>query len=105
MGVLTDLGTQRWLAEALETAAVVLEAEHNTERAAAILCAADQLHDAAQVQIIAEQVRHARDRLAGALGAKRFALHETRGRELSSEAAVALALAGLAACGPDVDHV
>jgi predicted ATPase len=101
LGVLTDLGTQRWLAEALETAAVVLEAEQDTERAAAILRAADQLHDAAQVQIIAEQVRHARDRLAGALGAKRFALQETRGRELSSKAAVTLALDGLAAlhCG------
>ncbi|MDQ3826177.1 MAG: hypothetical protein M3319_03700 [Actinomycetota bacterium] len=49
LGVLTDLGTQRWLAEALETAAVVLEATQDAERASAILGAADQLRDAAQV--------------------------------------------------------
>jgi uncharacterized membrane protein YccC len=92
------------IAEALETAAVVLEAEQDAERASTILGAADQLRDAAQVQIIAEQVQHARDRLSGALDAQRFALHETRGRKLSSKAAVALALDGLAACGTEVDH-
>jgi non-specific serine/threonine protein kinase len=104
LGVLTDLGTQRWLAEALETAAVVLETEQDAERASTILGAADHLRDAAQVQIIAEQVQHARNRLAGALGGERFALHETRGHELSSKAAVALALAGLEACRPDTDQ-
>ncbi|MGH3764175.1 MAG: ATP-binding protein [Pseudonocardiaceae bacterium] len=104
LGVLTDLGTQRWLAEALETAALVLEAKQDVERASAILGAADQLHDAAQVQVIAEKVQHARDRLADALGAQRFALLETRGRELPPEAAVTLALAGLAACGAGSDR-
>jgi predicted ATPase/class 3 adenylate cyclase len=102
LGVLTDLGTQRWLAEALETAALVLEAEQDAERASTILGAADELHDAAKLQIIAEQVRHTRGRLANTLGAKRFALHEARGRELSGKAAVTLALAGLAACAPGI---
>src|SRR5437660_410639 len=50
LGVLTDLGTQRWLAEALETAALVLDAKQDAERASTILGAADQLRDAAQVQ-------------------------------------------------------
>ena len=82
----------------------MLEAEQDAERASTILGAADELHDAAKLQIIAEQVRHTRGRLASALGAQRFALHETRGRELSGKAAVTLALAGLAACAPDIDH-
>ncbi|HKS53454.1 MAG TPA: tetratricopeptide repeat protein [Pseudonocardiaceae bacterium] len=104
LGVLTDLGTQRWLAEALETAALVLEAEQDAEGASTILGVADQLHDAAKLQIIAEQVQHARGRLTNALGAQHFALHQARGRELSPKAAVTLALAGLAACAPDIDH-
>jgi hypothetical protein len=47
-------------------------------------------------------VQHARDRLADALGANRFAVHEACGRELSPKAAVTLALAGLEACVPDL---
>jgi predicted ATPase/class 3 adenylate cyclase len=103
LGLLADLGTQRWVADALETAVLVLETE-DMERAAAILGASDRLRDAAEVRVITEEVRHARDRLADALGAERFTLHEARGRTLSSEAAITLALAGLFAYGPDVGH-
>ncbi|HEX5347939.1 MAG TPA: BTAD domain-containing putative transcriptional regulator [Pseudonocardiaceae bacterium] len=101
LGLLADQGTRRWVADALETAALILEID-DAERASAILGAADRLREAIEVRTIAEEVRHARDRLAGALGAERFALHEARGRTLSHEAAVTLTLAGLAARGYDV---
>ena len=104
LGVLADLGTQRWAADALETAALVLETEEDPERASAILGASDRLRDATEVRVITEEVRHVHDRLVGALGAERFALHEARGRALSREAAITLALAGLVACGHDLDH-
>ena len=105
LGVVADLGGQRWVADALETAALVLEAEQDTGRAAAILGASDQLRKAAGeasggVRVIAEEVRHSRDRLASALGPERFSQHELRGRALSREAAITLALAGLTARGP-----
>ncbi|MCA1706749.1 MAG: tetratricopeptide repeat protein, partial [Actinobacteria bacterium] len=109
LGIFADLGTQRWMADALETAALVLKAEDNAEQASAILGASDRLRQAAGeprggVRVIAEEVRHAWDRLSGALGAERFALHEARGRALSREAAMKLALAGLTARGHGVDH-
>ncbi len=99
LGVLADLGAQRWVADALETAALVLEAE-DAEPAVAILGASDRLRETAGearggVRVIAGQVRHAGDRLAGALGAERFAQHEARGQALSREAAITLTLAGL----------
>jgi predicted ATPase/DNA-binding SARP family transcriptional activator len=105
LGVVADLGGRRWVADALETAALVLEAEQDTGRAAAILGASDQLRKAAGeasggVRVIAEEVRHSRDRLASALGPERFSQHELRGRALSREAAITLALAGLTARGP-----
>ncbi|MGH3843931.1 MAG: hypothetical protein ACRDS0_21160 [Pseudonocardiaceae bacterium] len=101
LGVLADLGTQRWVADALETAALVLETE-DRERASAILGASDRLRDAAEVRVITEEVRHARDRLVAALGAECFALHEARGRAFSREAAITLALVALATSGHDV---
>jgi hypothetical protein len=69
-----------------------------------ILGASDRLREAIEVRVITEEVRHARDRLADALGAERFTLHEARGRTLSHEAAITLTLAGLAARGYDGDH-
>ncbi|MGH3527199.1 MAG: AfsR/SARP family transcriptional regulator [Pseudonocardiaceae bacterium] len=103
LGLLADLGTRRWVADALETAALILEID-DTERASAILGASDRLREAIEVRVITEEVRHARDRLADALGAERFALHEARGRLLSHDAAITLTIAGLAARGYDVDH-
>jgi hypothetical protein len=99
LAVLADMGTQRWLADALETAALVL-AERDPDRAAAVLGASDRLREAAGeprggVRVIAEQVRQARDRLITAVGAERFARHKNRSRELSLKEAVTLALAGL----------
>ena len=105
LGLLADQGTRRWVADALETAALILEIDDDTERASAILGAADRLREAIEVRVLTEEVRHARDRLASALGAERFALHEARGRLLSHEAAITLTLAGLAARGYDVDHL
>jgi hypothetical protein len=76
-------------------------AERDPDRAAAILATSDRLREAAGearggVRVIAEQVRHAHDRLIKAVGAERFALHETQGRDLSGDAAIALARTGLA---------
>jgi hypothetical protein len=105
LSLLADLGTRRWVADALETAALVLEIDDDTERASVILGASDRLREAIEVRVITEEVRHARDRLADALGAERFALHEARGRLLSHEAAITLTIAGLAASGYDVDHL
>ena len=104
LNLLADQGTRRWVADALETTALILEIDDDVERASAVLGAADRLREAIDVRVITEEVRQARDRLADALGAERFALHEARGRTLSPEAAIALALAGLAARGRDVDH-
>ncbi len=102
LGLLADQGTRRWVADALETAALILEIDDlgigdDAERASVILGAADRLREAIEVRVITEEVRHARARLSDALGAERFALHESRGRTLSPEAAIALALARLAA--------
>jgi hypothetical protein len=99
LAVLADMGTQRWLADALETAALVL-AERDPDRAAAILGASDRLREAAGeprggVRVITEQVRQARDRLITAVGTERFARHENRSQQLSLKEAVTLALAGL----------
>jgi predicted ATPase/DNA-binding SARP family transcriptional activator len=99
LGLLADQGTRRWVADALEIAALILEIDDDAERASAILGAADRLREAIEVRVITDEVRHASDRLADALGAERFALHEARGRTLSREAAIALALAGLAGRG------
>jgi tetratricopeptide (TPR) repeat protein len=109
LGVLADLGTQHWLADALETTVLVLEAEQDVDRASTILGVSDRIREVAGeprggVRVIAEQVRCAGERLIAALGAERFTLHETRGRALSRDAAVTLALADLVACGPDIDH-
>jgi non-specific serine/threonine protein kinase len=106
LDILANLGTQRWVADALETAALVLEAEDNGEQVSTILGASDRLRESAGearggVRVIAEEVRHARNRMISTLGAERFALHEARGRALPREAAIALALAGLTARGHD----
>lgn len=106
LSLITDLGTQRWLADALETTALVLETEQDREQAATILGASDRLREATGearggVRIIAEQVRHLRDWMIRVLGTERFALHETRGRELSCNAVVALALDSLTTCEPN----
>jgi hypothetical protein len=92
-----------------ETAALVLEAEDNPEQASVILGASDRLRESAGearggLRVIAEEVRHARNRLAAALGAERFALHEARGRALPREAAITFVLAGLTARGYDAGY-
>lgn len=104
LSLLADLGSRRWVADALETTALILQAEADAEQGSAILGASDRLREAAGearggVRVLAEQVRHARERLASALGAERFAQHEARGRALSREAAITVALAGLQARG------
>lgn len=104
LGLLADLGSRRWVADALEITALILQAGDDGEQASAILGASDRLREAAGearggVRVIAEEVRHARDRLASALDAERAAQHEARGRALSREAAITLALAALQARG------
>jgi tetratricopeptide (TPR) repeat protein len=106
LGVLADLGSQRWLADALETAALILEDNQDAERASRILGASNRLREAASetkggVRVIANKVRHTEERLIGALDAERFALNEASGQALTREAAITLALAGLASRGRD----
>ena len=108
LAVLADLGSQRWLADALETSAIVL-AERDPGRAAATLNASDRLREAATeprggLRVITEQVRQAHDRLITALGADRFAVHENQNRELALNERGTLVRAGLEACRPDTDH-
>jgi len=109
LGILTDLGTQRWTADALETAALVLETEDNAEQASVIFGASNRLRESAGearggVRVIAQEVRNARNRLASALAAERLAQHDARGRALPREAAITLALAELTARGHDIGH-
>ena len=107
LSLLADLGSRSWVADALETTALILQAEADAEQASAILGASDRLREAAGearggVRVIAEEVRHVRDRLAIAQGAECAAQHEARGRALSREAAITLALAALQARGHGV---
>jgi predicted ATPase/class 3 adenylate cyclase len=99
LAVLADLGTQRWLADALETAALVL-ADRDPDRAVAILGVSDRLREAAGeprggVRVLTDQVQQAHDRLITALDADRFARHDNQSRDLPVNEAAILAVAGL----------
>ncbi|HEY3241029.1 MAG TPA: hypothetical protein VGL92_15785 [Acidimicrobiia bacterium] len=100
LGLLADLAAQRWVADALELAALVSEGESRAEPASELLGAAEALREATGeggggVRVIAGAVLDARRRLAGALGGDRFAQHQARGRALSRERAIAEALVDL----------
>ena len=95
-----DLGTRRWLADALELAALVLEARGETGTAAEILGASAAVREAAGepfggVRSVAEEVQRGRDRLIAALGADAYAAHQARGRQRRPESAVGEALTRL----------
>jgi hypothetical protein len=99
-GVIADLGTRRFLADALESAAMVLERIDDGKVAAELLGAADGLRRAdgepsGPLRVSAPEVEQTRARLVAALGADRLSEHEARGRALSVEAAIAGAVNGL----------
>jgi tetratricopeptide (TPR) repeat protein len=97
-----DLGTRRWLADALELTALVLEWRAEPGAAVEILGASDALREGAGeagggVRAVAEAVERGRARLVVALGPDAFAAHAARGRRLRAEVAFAQSLARLEA--------
>jgi tetratricopeptide (TPR) repeat protein len=99
-GVIADLGTRRFLADALESAAMVVEGDDDGEVAAELLGAADGLRRAddepsGSLRVSAPEVEQTRARLEAALGTDRLSEHDARGRALSVEAAIARAVTGL----------
>jgi predicted ATPase/DNA-binding SARP family transcriptional activator len=98
--VVRDQPGFRWVADALEMAALVLESRDESAAATEALASADALRVAAGetgggVRVAGAEVQRARDRLPGLLGAERFAKHDARGRTRSPDAAIADALARL----------
>ncbi|MGI9030436.1 MAG: BTAD domain-containing putative transcriptional regulator [Ilumatobacteraceae bacterium] len=97
-----DLGTSRWAADALETAAIILERSRDTPAAAEALAAATALRDSAGEQrggmrAIAPEVERSRLRLLTDLGPERLATLDTCGRSRSVPAALDAARAALGA--------
>jgi predicted ATPase/DNA-binding SARP family transcriptional activator len=103
--LLRQLGTRRFAADALESAAVLFERRGLNPEAAAALGAADALRTASGTQgpgvrTLAVEVRQSRQRLDKALGARAFRAHESRGRASSPEEAMTEVLSTL----PSVVH-
>jgi hypothetical protein len=101
LGLLRDLQARRWMADALESAAVLATRARADEPAARLFGAAATLREAlgeslGGVRVVAEEVRHCRDGAERALGAERFGGHEGSGRSASTDTVIAEALAGLA---------
>ena len=94
-----DLGTRRWLTDALELAALVLEAQGEQHVAVQVLGASEALRELARepqggVRTTAQEVGRGRDRLAVA-PTNNFADHLALGRALTPTAAIAQALSAL----------
>ena len=95
-----DLGTSRWAADALETAAIILERRNDAAAATEALAAATALRAAAGephggMRVIAPEVERSRLRLLTDLGPERFATLDTCGRSRSVPAALDAARAAL----------
>jgi hypothetical protein len=111
LALVRDLRTRRWLADALELTALVLESRAEPAAAAEILGASEALREGAGqagggVRAVVEAVEDGRGRLVIALGPDGFADHAARGRRLRVEVAIARSLVRLgAAPAPGVnDH-
>ncbi len=100
LGVLSDLGTQRWVADGLDLAALVLEHRGQGAPAAELVGVSATLRQAsgevfAHLPVVAAALVEARARLTGVLGPESFDEHERRGRTLPREAAIARTLSAL----------
>jgi predicted ATPase/DNA-binding SARP family transcriptional activator len=90
--LLLSMGTRRWLADALEMGALVLEWQGDPAAAAEVLEAGACLRvssgeQGGGVRALATEVRAGRARLVTALGPATCAEHQARGRDRSPEAA------------------
>jgi predicted ATPase len=99
--LLQDFGSRRWLADALEMAALVLD---SGEAAVEVLGASEALRTASGEscggsRTISAKIQRCRNRLIADLGPERFAGHNGRGRDLSPEVVVAETLTRLAGPG------
>jgi tetratricopeptide (TPR) repeat protein len=99
--LLQDQPGFRWVADALETAALVLEAREEPGAAAEAMAAADSLRVSlgeigAGVRVSAVEVEQARERLPARLGAELFETHDAQGRSRLRDGAIADALTRLA---------
>jgi predicted ATPase/DNA-binding SARP family transcriptional activator len=98
--LLQDQPGFRWVADALETAALVLEARDEPGAAAEALASAAALRVSLGetgdgVRVSAAEVERSRERLVGRLGAELFAEHDARGRTQPPDGAIAEARARL----------
>jgi tetratricopeptide (TPR) repeat protein len=94
LALLQDQASPRWVADSLEMAGLVLEAQGDPESAAAVLHAADTLRAASGenqggTRVLAQEVQRGRDRLLG----------DQRRPALAADAGIARALDGLARAG------
>jgi tetratricopeptide (TPR) repeat protein len=106
LGVIADLGTRRYLADALELSAVVMgdEGPGGPEATFELLAAARALRDHAaepstSLLVSTPEIRRIRARLTADLPTDRLASLETDGRGLAVEAMIGRALTGLRATG------
>jgi tetratricopeptide (TPR) repeat protein len=102
LGVLADLGTRRYLADALELSAVVMgdDGREGPEATVELLAAARALRDDAgepstSLLVSTPEVGRIRARVTAELPTDRLASSETGGRALSVEAMIGRALTGL----------
>jgi tetratricopeptide (TPR) repeat protein len=98
--LLRDIQARRWMADALEIAAVVAFEDHAGEPSARLFGAATALRDAlgetlGGVRVVAPEVRRCRAGAEALLGPQRFAEQVAYGRSASTDTAIAEALAGL----------
>jgi predicted ATPase/DNA-binding SARP family transcriptional activator len=97
---LRDQAGVRWIADALETAALVLESKGAGDAAAEALGSAHELRagtgtTVGGIRVISPEIRRASNRLEEALSAGRFTVHFARARTRSPGAAITEVLARL----------
>jgi tetratricopeptide (TPR) repeat protein len=100
LGLLRDVRSRRWLADALEMAALVLEFRDHPVTAVEVLGASAALRASSGEKhggsrALAAEVRRSRDRLGAMLGPDRFANHQARGGKVPPEAVTDQVLARL----------
>lgn len=99
--LLRDVGSRRWVADALELATLVLESRGDAAAAAEVLGASAALRAASGERsggnrALGSEIQRCRERLTISLGPDRLEHDEERGRRLSPEAAIANLLIRLA---------
>jgi hypothetical protein len=100
LGLLRDMGARRWVAESLEVAALILEADGDLAESARLVAAGGRLRkelgeSLSGREAMSERVGHSRRRVAQTLGGEALIGEETQGRSLPIDALFDLALARL----------